>query len=604
MSLTSDTITLRILIFLCILLGVLLIYVLAKKNKKQLDKIFIIIFILLLVFLATSISMVFYTRDTDTYPIYLDQLGISILCLLPVACLFMALIFSNTKVTIKRRHALLFIIPILTLILVWTNDLHHLFYEEFSTNTSDLVYGPYFYVHYIYTYLLFAIALFILIKYSIKNSGFFSKQAVLIFIGSFIPIITNLLGYTKIIPMSIYMTPITFTFTIIFFALAMFKFNLFKVTPIALQRIVDRMSDSYIVLSDDYSISDFNRTFIVTFHIRNSSDIRGKSFEKLLKESNLDLNIDKFKIHIEKVKNNDNTESFELHLSAIKKYFNVEITSIMVNGQSLGTLVLFKDITQHTQDMQNLKDNQSLLMEKERFASLGQMIGGIAHNLKTPIMSISGATEALNDLVTEYDASIGDPDVTAEDHHAIASDMYSWISKVKTHASYMSDVITAVKGQAVENSGVSESFTVDELVKRVNILMKHELKNALVELNIDMRVLGDLVLHGNVNSLVQVINNLISNAIQSYNGAPNNKIDLILEMIENSLVISVRDYGCGMSSDVKQKLFKEMITTKGKNGTGLGLFMSYSNIRAHFNGTMTFDSDLGKGTIFNIVLPL
>ena len=46
-----------------------------------------------------------------------------------------------------------------------------------------------------------------------------------------------------------------------------------------------------------------------------------------------------------------------------------------------------------------------------------------------------------------------------------------------------------------------------------------------------------------------------------------------------------------------------MITTKGKNGTGLGLYMSYSNIKARFNGDITFDTN-SEGTTFNIILPL
>lgn len=49
-------------------------------------------------------------------------------------------------------------------------------------------------------------------------------------------------------------------------------------------------------------------------------------------------------------------------------------------------------------------------------ASLGQLIGGIAHNLKSPIMSISGATEGLTDLIKEYEESIVDKDVTIDDH--------------------------------------------------------------------------------------------------------------------------------------------------------------------------------------------
>ena len=252
-----------------------------------------------------------------------------------------------------------------------------------------------------------------------------------------------------------------------------------------------------------------------------------------------------------------------------------------------------------------LHSNQETLMESERLASLGQLIGGIAHNLKTPIMSISGALEGLTNLIKEYEESIGDPEVNVQDHHDIANDMSEWVSKIKDYTEYMSDIITAVKGQAVTLSETAAvHFTLDELVKRVNILMKHELKNALIYLNISMKTDEHTNINGDINSLVQVINNMISNAIQAYNGEANKNIELILETKNNNVYISVKDYASGMPKSVQEKLFKEMITTKGKNGTGLGLYMSYSTIKAHFNGDITFESELGKGTTFTIILPL
>ena len=58
-----------------------------------------------------------------------------------------------------------------------------------------------------------------------------------------------------------------------------------------------------------------------------------------------------------------------------------------------------------------------------------------------------------------------------------------------------------------------------------------------------------------------------------------------------------------MDDETKAKLFKQMYTTKGKNGTGLGLYMSYSTIRGKFSGNMVFESEKGKGTIFTITIP-
>ena len=279
------------------------------------------------------------------------------------------------------------------------------------------------------------------------------------------------------------------------------------------------------------------------------------------------------------------------------------ITSDDELGELENELNIVQDLNK--KHIEQIQSNQDMLMEKERLASLGQLIGGISHNLKTPIMSISGAAEGLSDLIKEYEASVGDPDVTIDDHHAIAADMKEWIVKIHSYTAYMSDIITAVKGQAVALSeNQNDVFTIDELLKRVNILMKHEIRNASLTLETNIEVPPSTTLHGDVNSLVQVVNNLITNAIQSYNGKKDESVILSTKKVDNNLIISVSDHGSGMTDEVKEKLFKSMITTKGKNGTGLGMFMSYSTIKGHFNGDMTFESELGKGTTFNIILPL
>ncbi len=290
-----------------------------------------------------------------------------------------------------------------------------------------------------------------------------------------------------------------------------------------------------------------------------------------------------------------------------KNIFNLKNLPITDTNEIGQLTIAFNDIQKITKkNIATIKSNQNQLIEQERLASLGQMIGGIAHNLKTPIMSISGASEGLDDLINELNNSIGNPIVTNDDYHDIAKDMSSWVQKIRDYTAYMSDVITAVKGQTVNLSETENIFfDLEELVKRVDILMKHELKNAIIYLNVHMYVNNKITIHGDVNSLVQVINNMISNAIQAYNGKTEEEINLDFNTDDNNnLIISIEDHASGLPQKVKDKLFKEMITTKGKNGTGLGLYMSYSTIKAHFNGNITFESEEGKGTKFNIILPL
>ena len=603
MVLVGNAALVALLISTLLLFTLLFINVKVKK-KKQINWCFISIIICLLICCIGQMLSIIIPRFYDIEPIYFDYIVYVGTCFLPIAFLFFGLTFAKTKIHYKKKYLLLFIIPILTLFILWTNDFHHLFYIKYAVLNSETVFGPYFPIHSIYTYALIFVGVFYLIRYSIKNTGFFSKQSVLLILGVIFPLVINIIGLFGV-EMSIYITPISFTTTVAFFSIAILKFNFLNVTPIALQTVVDRMSDGYIVLDENNTIIDFNKTFLNMVKLSDGK-LRGKEFFSLFgNNTNFKIDNDLFKEYLKKSQTTSKTFSIQLEIPDVDKYFNIEISGIESHGSILGALILFKDISQHIHDLKIINDNQETLMERERLASLGQLIGGIAHNLKTPIMSISGAAEGLHDLVTEYDASIDDPRVTHQDHHDIAKDMFSWIDKIKTHTEYMSDIITAVKGQAVTLSETdSVHFTLDELVKRVDILMKHELKNAIIYLNISMKTDENTVINGDINSLVQVINNMISNAIQAYNGQKNKNIELILEMKENYVLIHVKDYANGIPKKVQDKLFKEMITTKGKNGTGLGLYMSYSTIKAHFNGDITFTSEEGKGTTFTIILPL
>lgn len=284
---------------------------------------------------------------------------------------------------------------------------------------------------------------------------------------------------------------------------------------------------------------------------------------------------------------------------------NFNSTLTVTSNDEIGDLVVaFNKIQQkELENINSIKENQAILLEQERLASLGQLIGGIAHNLKTPIMSISGGIEAVKDLVYEYRDSIDDKSVTEQDHKEIARDMLAWLDKMKPYCAYMSDVISAVKGQAVQmNASTTEKFTVDELVKRVDLLMKHELKKNHCILKLDSQIDMRTEVKGEVNNLVQVFDNIIINAVHAYEGKTGT-IDLKIVRSGDNVEFIFRDYGKGIPGEITDRLFKEMVTTKGRNGTGLGLYMSYSTVRGRFGGNISFTSKVGVGTTFYISIP-
>ena len=228
------------LVISTILILVLFIFIKTTQKKGQIKTFFSLLLICLLI---CCIGLILQIIFKNINPLYFDCFVYIGTCFLPVCFLLFTIAFTKTKFKFNKNHLLLCAIPIISLITLWTNDFHHSFYSQYSTNINEIVPGPFLMAHNLYSYALLGIGLIKLLHYTIKNSGFFSKQSILIVIGTLVPVIINVLGTFGIIDMSIYITPISFAIAIFFFGISIFKFDFLKVAPIALQRVVDRMSD-------------------------------------------------------------------------------------------------------------------------------------------------------------------------------------------------------------------------------------------------------------------------------------------------------------------------------------------------------------------------
>ena len=506
-----------------------------------------------------------------------------------------------------------FIVPVVTTLVAWTNPFHHLMYVHFSVVRSEIVFGPYVFVSGVSNYIFQIIGIVYVLRFAIKNkTPLYWKQSILFVIGGLFPLAVSMFATFSGREVPISATPMSFIVTAVCNGIAIYQLHMLDITPIATKHVLEAISDGYLVISEKGLVLDCNKRFMQLFGVEYSIVVNRNIKESILHgDGNRKNPVYNMLTAIESSRQGGTQISYEQSIAVgtgtdmKMKHFVVDVAPIIVYGKITGFSVLFKDITQLHDSMQKLHDSQERMMEQERMAFLGQMIGGIAHNLKTPIMSISGCIAAVDNLVDECEESLSDPQVVEEDYREIYSEMRDWHQKMKESTSYMSDIITAIKGQAANISMDEKStFTLDEMLKRCTLLMRHELMGGGCRMEIHNAMEKEIVLQGDVNNLIQAVNNLISNAIHAQKQNGGGLIDIDIYKDKEYLQIAIKDRGKGVSPHVRVKLFKSMVTSKGTKGTGLGLYISNIVIKGKFEGHLWMKDREGGGTVFGIAIPL
>lgn len=593
-----------VMMAIVLLIIMFVIHTMSISKRYLMHQLYTFMALLLVTWLLAIIGMRFIEQSDILF--ILDAITNMAASFLGIILLLIALMFTRKTNVFPAKYKILFIFPIITTLVVFTNPLHHLMYSKFSIVASEIEFGPYFFISGTLSYAIYFSSIIVALRNGIRSKKkVVLYQSLLFSLGTLIPLSVNIVATLQLIKVSIAATPLAFALTVLCNALSIYYLGFLNVQPIAVQRILDTISDRYIVFDESGLIVSFNRPFAEVFTPLYSiqTDHYLKDYADAINERDKSF-IYNLIASIESSRSSRSMISYEQPLlsNGNTLYFIAEVTPLSANNDLVGYVAIFKDITKLRESMKREQVNLSRTMERERLASLGQMIGGIAHNLKTPIMSISGGMDIVGKLVTEYEQSIGDPEVTPEDHHEIVGDMRNWIHKINDCCAYMSDIITTVKGLATSmNTSNDTEFSVDELFKRVLLLMKHELMRGKCQLTIKNELPENTTIHGDINNLVQVLNNLVSNAVDAM---PNGG-DVLLRAEsdeKNNIILSVKDEGCGISDDVKDKVFREMITSKGAQGTGLGLYISNELIRGRFDGQIRFDSS-EKGSTFYVQIP-
>ena len=601
-----------LLILTSVAIAVFVVTMWRRGNVLLIHRIYFSIASIVFIWTLALIVLYFVPKDDLDTQYFIDSITNIGAFLAPLG-LLISLTFTREWNRLPRWSYFLLALPLITFLMVWTNPLHHFYYKMFSLNNDKVIFGWYFYVHGFYSYLCIVLSAVFILRFAVRNrSTLYTAQAVLFAVGSLFPLVANLLAVGKIIPMTIVTTLFAHVVGVVgCHGAAIFFFHMLDIKPIAVQTVLNRIPDCYLVISTKGLVVSYNQAFAEVF--AKEYGIRENTLlNDCLNCGNTESNAGLYTLlaAIESCRASNTTISYEhsiLHQvneELVKRYYMVDITQLISEGRSVGFVIFFKEVTKLKESMERLQNSQTRLMEQERLASLGQMVGGIAHNLKTPIMSISGSVTSIDHLIDESETSLGDDEVTFDDYREIYGEMRNWTSRVREACAYMSDIITAVKGQAANLGTVDNSvFTMDDVLKRVTLLLRHEFVLNHCVLRIVNNV-GEITLtQGDINSLVQVINNLAGNAIDALKPLGGGPITIALDLDDANFRILIKDRGIGVAEDVKEKLFRHMVTNKGAMGSGLGVFISNSIIKAKFDGRMWFEDNPGGGSIFGIAIP-
>lgn len=253
---------------------------------------------------------------------------------------------------------------------------------------------------------------------------------------------------------------------------------------------------------------------------------------------------------------------------------------------------------------ENLKEAQSLIVQNEKLAALGQMVSGVAHEMNTPLGNAYTAATYLEGVARNVSQKIQSNNLKRSEFLELLSEIESGADIIARNLHIASDLIFNFKQISADHQNMDlRTFNLHEVIKNIIISFSIDLRNANV--NLEFLCKEDLTIRSYPGAVVHLVSNLIRNSlIHGFEDKEGGYIRIEVFEFEDTISLMIQDNGVGMDQMTLNQIYDPFFTTKrSKGGTGLGLNIVHNMITNVLEGSISCESELGKGTTFKIQLP-
>ncbi len=279
------------------------------------------------------------------------------------------------------------------------------------------------------------------------------------------------------------------------------------------------------------------------------------------------------------------------------------------NGNVEAFIGIARDVTEMKEDRlalekahRELKEAQVHLVQSEKMAALGNLVAGIAHDINSPVGAISSMQNTLSIAIDKLQKALIEaaPQLLDENREirAALGAMVDADRVIGMGAARVTEIVTGLRRFARLDEGELKKADIHEGIEGAVTLVQHDLKGR-VEIERHYADLEPIMCYpGKLN---QVFLNILVNASQAIESE--GKITITTSKTGNEIHVAIGDTGKGIPQKDLKSIFDPGFTTKGvRVGTGLGLSICYQILQQH-KGRVEVESEVGKGSVFSVILP-